>query len=444
MNLTFANGTARQQQWVHDAIGFCRFDFSALGDSVAVHFVAPDALPVAGHQDYMCTVGGGGSYDIYIRNDADDVNSPAVQGVPGGPTLDNVKLFYMESVIHEFGHVVSFDRIVTDAQKSTAGADFTHSPTGDGTGTRTGTLADWNPTASPWAERLQEGVAEAFKMSYMPPRYRAFDNRSNWNLTNADIVELLQLQGTGSSVGALADYIVTGSLDASSYFGPGDVSSVAFAASRWGSGAPSPPDIQGFGVVPRVTHNGLVSQRPYFFFGAINTVGVPTLADLFYHPAMGGDGWQFPAPDSSIGGDNVIFLGGFGAQMSPYLGQSNDYQGGPSWILEHAVDGFAQGHQFVTPVDQMIGFGLEWRMNDAITFSIVRTLADAVGHWLVWGWALTPTTDFIAHNLNDHWSAEYLVPPTPAQPPQPPDPPGLGLGTPAWGHLRFADLAQVH
>lgn len=201
MHLTFdPSVTAQQRQWFQDAIAASTRDWDeTLPDEVGVRTVAEPSCP--GHKDYMCTTLTGHTGDIQIRVNADDPAARINEGLPN--PIEDVKPFFMESVIHELCHVITFEAITSNELKTEVAACFTKRDA-TGEGTRTGVLADWNPLDKPWGDRIQEAVAEVLKDTFMPDFFKVYDNRSNWNISAdvwANFCSLLGVGGSGSPGG---------------------------------------------------------------------------------------------------------------------------------------------------------------------------------------------------------------------------------------------------
>lgn len=177
MNLTFAGGTAQQQQWVNDAIARCTFDFAALGVNVVVSFTNLSNCSLS--HTYMCTSGSAPDFQIQIVPWADDPRAPGVQGLTD-PAAD-VHEFFMDSFIHEIGHVLAFTD-VTDLQALCQ--CFTHIPDG-----RRGVASDYfsagEATNHQWEELIVEATAEWFRLAFLPLT-QCYWNRTNWEISAAD------------------------------------------------------------------------------------------------------------------------------------------------------------------------------------------------------------------------------------------------------------------
>lgn len=176
MNLTLDphTGTDQQKAWVLAAQASCSYPFDQLEATILVTWAA---VPSAAHP-YMATSPNlDGSFTITIEPWADDATNPALAAVK-----DNVKGFYMESFIHELGHVIQFTRVTTDDAKTKLAACF-WTPTSAGAGRHVGTLDDYNnvteTSQAQWPGVLQEGVSETIKVGFYSGTL-VFGNRSNW------------------------------------------------------------------------------------------------------------------------------------------------------------------------------------------------------------------------------------------------------------------------
>lgn len=159
-------GTGQQRQWFDDAIRVFKFPFSRLPNhTTQVHWVEEPPLP--GHSEFAATVwtwAGAGEdralnqSDIYIRNNLDDPDRDPQKRFDG-------KLFYMECVAHEVGHVIQ-------AFLKPSNVAFVAEEVFDRT------VAEWNPPDAVWEARLQESFAETIKDAYMPRTHRDYDNRT--------------------------------------------------------------------------------------------------------------------------------------------------------------------------------------------------------------------------------------------------------------------------
>lgn len=170
MNIIFDNGTAQQRAWFTEAMSLATFPWNRISTTVHVGWVAHIDLPKH-HNDFAVTIvnplpadpcGRPDNAHILIRDDLDDPNRPGDDGgFPRGHFAG--KEFYMESVLHELGHVVQSK--FTSGQRSRLAAIFNGKP------------ADWNGP-SRWEDKRQESDAETFKDVWLPKPHRKFDNRT--------------------------------------------------------------------------------------------------------------------------------------------------------------------------------------------------------------------------------------------------------------------------
>lgn len=188
-DITFdASVNTLQRQWVMDAVQFCTFK----GGSYAATVRIEEEPPCPGHKDYMCTYMEGNVATIVIRRGAEDPSQPFLGNLPN-PAKD-VKNFFMESVVHELGHVVQLTNMKDADITPMCALFFKQGATGEGM--QWGTSDNWS--AGDWEDRIQEAVAETFKDAYLGDMYRVYDNRTNWSLgqTSWDqYAELLGLNG---------------------------------------------------------------------------------------------------------------------------------------------------------------------------------------------------------------------------------------------------------
>lgn len=189
-DLSFGDSvTSQQRQWCEDAMAWSRFPWNNSDLVVTVHTVAEPPCP--GHADYMCTQSSDGHNDIWIRQGADDPNASFNANVK-----DEIHLFFAESFIHELGHAFSFQHMASDDESRSVIANWFYLETATGEGNaRRGKLADWNPLAAAWEDRVQEGLAEFFKDVYLPDQYRVYENRTHWWMDQqffSDFVDMIE------------------------------------------------------------------------------------------------------------------------------------------------------------------------------------------------------------------------------------------------------------
>jgi hypothetical protein len=174
MQLQFESISDMAQRWVHDALALSVVKFDMLLDfTVTVAEVAEPSCP--GHQDYMCAQITAGSGRIEIRSTATD---PESVNLPPG---ESVRTFFIESVIHEFAHLL----IMSKGDSAFAG-HFNRATSVLGVAGTRGTAADWNPLDKPWDERIAEAAAEVVKDAALGHSQRVFDNRTKWDITPAE------------------------------------------------------------------------------------------------------------------------------------------------------------------------------------------------------------------------------------------------------------------
>lgn len=195
--------TSQQQAWHKEALSRMTFakDLKTVKFTGTVHTV--DDPPCPGHGDYMCTVvsdwdDGTHTVDFYIRSGADDASQAFNAGV-----ADDVKKFFMESSVHEYGHaIMGLWMATTDDERDEICSWFRYADTG-----RAGGHDDWSPADGAWEDLIQEAVVEFFKDVYMPPEYRYFQQRTNWSFDKAyfstflDRIEAFLCVDDGSGAG---------------------------------------------------------------------------------------------------------------------------------------------------------------------------------------------------------------------------------------------------
>lgn len=184
MNLIFLETVGAQpEQWFRDALASSTVDFDTTITSTVTVTVVTEPSGV-GHSDFMCTSEVAGGFLIEIRRGIDDAAAPLNAGLPGP-----VRLFFMETVIHELAHCLQRQNNPSDEQKTALCALFTRtSPTGS-IG-QVGTLADW--AAGAWEDHIDEAVAETLKDAALPD-LRVYDNRTNWQTSEANFSALMTL-----------------------------------------------------------------------------------------------------------------------------------------------------------------------------------------------------------------------------------------------------------
>jgi hypothetical protein len=206
METVFDSSVSNQvRAWINDALGRSTFRWADMVAQVAFQVVDDPSVP--GHQDYMCTSPTGTTaqgvpmYLVEIRRGADDASSPFLQHLPNPPT--DTKPFFMESIIHELGHVQTLNHILDDTGKTGLAVCFRLTRE-TGAGQRVGALEDWNPLDAAWELRIVEAVAELFKDTYMPDQYRVYDQRTNWDAIKEKFADWTDLMGVLGGAGGTA------------------------------------------------------------------------------------------------------------------------------------------------------------------------------------------------------------------------------------------------
>lgn len=176
--------TSQQRAWWNEALSRMTWPH----DKRTVQFDADVSTvnepPCQGHSDYMCTVVNfpDKKVEFFIRSGADDPTQAFNSGV-----ADDVHSFFMECVVHEYAHALTFLWLAADdVGKELVCTWFKYVNSG-----RAGTLADWNPLEAEWGDRIQEAVAEFFKDVWMPHGFRYFDNRTNWRFEKGFYTEFI-------------------------------------------------------------------------------------------------------------------------------------------------------------------------------------------------------------------------------------------------------------
>lgn len=192
MNFSLTNGTARQTGLFNAALGICSYPLDGWKDkTVVVTWVPTVSNP--DHSAFADSWVDGDTGHIEIRDDLDKPNRDVEW------TGDN---FYMETVLHEMGHIVAGFKGVTSAQMTSL---FAGNENGGYPGPG-GTDDDWDTGA--WQNRIQEAVAETFKDLWMAKSKRVYDNRTNWILSFSalrDFVELMWPPQPSTPEGTLPD-----------------------------------------------------------------------------------------------------------------------------------------------------------------------------------------------------------------------------------------------
>lgn len=175
------SGTPQQQAWVNRAIAACNYPVDAL--AVGVTVVWASASPCSLHHPYMCTeANDDGSFTITIEPWADDPSNPNLRGLPS-PAAD-IQEFYMESFVHELGHVIHYTLITNDDARTAAASLFWTPEANSAAGRRWGTLADYAPVETStltWAAAIVEAIAECIKCAFYVGEL-IYMNRTEWHI----------------------------------------------------------------------------------------------------------------------------------------------------------------------------------------------------------------------------------------------------------------------
>lgn len=177
LTLTFGDSvTSQQKAWVKEALSRMTWAKDLPTVTMELKIETVDEPPCPGHSDYMCTevlhfLNKPPETTIWMRTGVDDPTQSWNAGVS-----DNVKNYFMESIVHEYAHAITFIWLAgNDGDRQIICNWFTHEKTG-----RRGTLADWQPDDAAWEDMIVEGLAEWFKDLYMPEGFRYFANQTNW------------------------------------------------------------------------------------------------------------------------------------------------------------------------------------------------------------------------------------------------------------------------
>lgn len=202
MNFTFDNttGTPQQIAWVQQAIQACTYPLDELSVPVTVTW---GAVPCGLLHTYMCTEwfylaedpSDVSSYRFIITIEpwADDPNAIENRGLPN-PGAD-IQTFYMQSFVHELGHVIHRTLINTDDLRTQAAGLFWTPSVNASSGRRAGQLQDYSPdetTGLGWACSVVEAIAESVKCAWYQGRL-IYMNRTNWRIDEQEWPTLVKL-----------------------------------------------------------------------------------------------------------------------------------------------------------------------------------------------------------------------------------------------------------
>lgn len=193
MRTAYGAVNTTKRRWIEEALSHCTYPLSRL--DLTVTYTESASLPVALHSAYMCTTGanGGTAFTTTITPWADlSSEKPGSDGKPphGALTGADLKLFFMESVIHELMHAIQFSLAYSDDEKTALASCFTLASPRVGQAPRVGALADFAIDAGSvtgWEDSIAEAVAEAGKDLWLPDQWRYYDNRTNWSLQKENL-----------------------------------------------------------------------------------------------------------------------------------------------------------------------------------------------------------------------------------------------------------------
>lgn len=177
MNFTLTGGTDTQRRWFLDVVAALSFPTERVDVNVEVVWVAEPPCP--GHNETGCAQVAGSDGVISLRDTLQEEG----------------KLVYADTVAHELGHVYHFSQF-TEAEREAQAAAWWRS---DGGTRRTGTAADLNPLGEPWPDRIQEAWAEVWKDTFLKSSLRAYENRTNWKIDQADFAAQFTAPGDPST-----------------------------------------------------------------------------------------------------------------------------------------------------------------------------------------------------------------------------------------------------
>jgi hypothetical protein len=189
LKLTFKDSvTSQQRAWWNEALSHMTWPYDAATVEFEATVETVDEPPCEGHAEYMCTFvwtysdGRRPTVEFFMRTGADDPTQSFNAGV-----ADDVKSFFMESVVHEYGHAITYVFMThDDVSKAKIAAWFQQKKTG-----KSGALADWDAEDAAWEDKIAEGLAETFKDVWMPAANRYFNNRTNWWITQRSYAEFI-------------------------------------------------------------------------------------------------------------------------------------------------------------------------------------------------------------------------------------------------------------
>lgn len=190
MNITFTNGTARQQGlWIEAINSMLNLPSDAMPLTMTVEFVA--SLEGANATSFAETLWeyGSTSGTIKVRNDAPgfgDLDAGLIGEAAGMGLTYDARLHFHETAIHETGHAVFAS--LSEARRLEIVALF---------GLTTDNPAVLQPSGKPWQRRIGESIAETFKEAFLPQRNRVFPNRTDHRLSYSKYPEFRRIVREG-------------------------------------------------------------------------------------------------------------------------------------------------------------------------------------------------------------------------------------------------------
>lgn len=188
MNLSFANGTKRQQtQWRQTLHRLLNLPFEDIPLTVTVSFVDPNELEHGESFALAATKWSYGSAEAVtqVRNDAPgyanaDASLKALAASLG--LTYNADLHYNETAVHETAHALYAalpeEFRVAIAKLFGASSDST---------------SELFPSGAAWEDKPGEAIADTFKEAFLPRRFRVFGNRTNIKLSYSEFPRFRRL-----------------------------------------------------------------------------------------------------------------------------------------------------------------------------------------------------------------------------------------------------------
>ena len=195
MNFSVVGATDNQAALVERALAAFGYPIDVMGTDVTIAFVVEPSYP--GTEEFAAaTQTGPGEWLIEVRSNLDQLGRDP-EGIYEGPE------FFMETVIHEMGHVIAGTWLGTPEKRASMAVCFERK------NREPGYPADGNITywqAGDWTDRIEEAVAESIKDVWLPLSIRAYDNRTKWILKQSSFGAFVALldpyAGSGGSMAA--------------------------------------------------------------------------------------------------------------------------------------------------------------------------------------------------------------------------------------------------